>query len=172
MNSYPECNAVVNKASAAIVGEARTAQPQKTMGAEDFSYFLQERPGTYYHHDVSLYLYHAFKNCSVSSLASVYVLRVLFLYFLGHILRIVHIMLHFSFFRMALLYFFFVYLERLFLLCRSCLTRREAPTPQICVRFRWGNYLSHIIVVVIVWCHPELSNYWKILLHCYREHCL
>mmetsp|Transcript_101214 Transcript_101214/g.198642 ORF Transcript_101214/g.198642 Transcript_101214/m.198642 type:complete len:413 (-) Transcript_101214:145-1383(-) len=48
VNSYPECNAVVNKASAAIVGEARTAQPQKTMGAEDFSYFLQERPGCFF----------------------------------------------------------------------------------------------------------------------------
>jgi metal-dependent amidase/aminoacylase/carboxypeptidase family protein len=45
VNSYPECNAVVNKAAAAVVGEARTAQPQKTMGAEDFSYFLEQRPG-------------------------------------------------------------------------------------------------------------------------------
>ena len=47
MNSYPECNAVVNKASAVIVGEARTAQPQKTMGAEDFSYMLEARPGSF-----------------------------------------------------------------------------------------------------------------------------
>lgn len=45
VNSYPQCNAVVNRAAATVVGEARTAQPQRTMGAEDFSYFLQERPG-------------------------------------------------------------------------------------------------------------------------------
>ena len=96
---------MVNKASAAIVGEARTAQPQKTMGAEDFSYFLQERPGTYYHHDVSLYLYHAFQNCSVSSLACVYVLRVrvLFLYFL---VRIVHIYASFFIFSNGFIVFF------------------------------------------------------------------
>jgi metal-dependent amidase/aminoacylase/carboxypeptidase family protein len=45
VNSYPQCNAVVNKAAETVVGAARTGRPQKTMGAEDFSYFLQERPG-------------------------------------------------------------------------------------------------------------------------------
>jgi metal-dependent amidase/aminoacylase/carboxypeptidase family protein len=47
VNSYPQCNAVVNKAAETVVGAARTGKPQKTMGAEDFSYFLQERPGRY-----------------------------------------------------------------------------------------------------------------------------
>ena len=45
VNSYPECNRVVNTAATAIVGAGRSAQPQKTMGAEDFSYFLQAKPG-------------------------------------------------------------------------------------------------------------------------------
>ena len=35
----------MNRAAAKIVGEGRTAQPQKTMGAEDFAYFLQAKPG-------------------------------------------------------------------------------------------------------------------------------
>ncbi len=45
MNSYPECNAVVRTAAAKIVGEARAAGPQKTMGAEDFAFFLAVKPG-------------------------------------------------------------------------------------------------------------------------------
>lgn len=45
INSYPECNEVVSKAAARFVGNERSRLPQKTMGAEDFSYFLQERPG-------------------------------------------------------------------------------------------------------------------------------
>jgi len=37
---------VVTRAAAKIVGEARSALPQKTMVAEDFSYFVNDRPGT------------------------------------------------------------------------------------------------------------------------------
>ncbi len=48
MNSYPECNAVVTKAASRFVGENRSHAPQKTMGAEDFSYFLQKRPGCFF----------------------------------------------------------------------------------------------------------------------------
>jgi len=48
VNSYPECNKVVTTAAAKIVGEARSSLPQKTMGAEDFSYFLQQRPGCFF----------------------------------------------------------------------------------------------------------------------------
>lgn len=44
-NSYPESHKVVTRAAAKIVGEARSALPQKTMVAEDFSYFLNDRPG-------------------------------------------------------------------------------------------------------------------------------
>lgn len=45
VNSYPECNRVVTRAASRIVGAERAQRPQKTMGAEDFSYFLQARPG-------------------------------------------------------------------------------------------------------------------------------
>ncbi len=45
INAYPECTAVVRAASAKIVGAERASAPQKTMGAEDFSFFLQECPG-------------------------------------------------------------------------------------------------------------------------------
>jgi amidohydrolase len=45
VNSYPQCNAVVVKAATKVVGAEKAALPQKTMGAEDFSYFLQEKPG-------------------------------------------------------------------------------------------------------------------------------
>jgi amidohydrolase len=48
INSYPECNEVVSKAAARFVGNERSRLPQKTMGAEDFSYFLQERPGCFF----------------------------------------------------------------------------------------------------------------------------
>ena len=44
-NKYPECTAAVRAAATKIVGEKRAAAPQKTMGAEDFSFFLEERPG-------------------------------------------------------------------------------------------------------------------------------
>lgn len=45
VNNYPECTALVRKCAAPVVGAARSGLPQKTMGAEDFSYFLEERPG-------------------------------------------------------------------------------------------------------------------------------
>lgn len=45
VNSYPECNQVVIDAAIPFVGKERASKPQKTMGAEDFSYFLQQRPG-------------------------------------------------------------------------------------------------------------------------------
>ncbi len=45
-NKYPQCNAVVTAAATAFVGAERAAKPQKTMGAEDFAYFLQKIPGT------------------------------------------------------------------------------------------------------------------------------
>ncbi len=43
VNAYPQCVEVVTSAAAKIVGKARSALPQCTMGAEDFSYFLQQR---------------------------------------------------------------------------------------------------------------------------------
>ena len=45
INAYPECVANVRASAGKIVGAEHSAYPQKTMGAEDFSYFLQERPG-------------------------------------------------------------------------------------------------------------------------------
>lgn len=45
INSYPECHQVVVRAAAKVVGLERAAMPQKTMVAEDFSYFLHARPG-------------------------------------------------------------------------------------------------------------------------------
>ncbi|KAJ1432476.1 peptidase, M20D family [Ochromonadaceae sp. CCMP2298] len=47
VNAYPECNRVVTTAAAKIVGPERASQPQKTMGAEDFSYFLEARKGCF-----------------------------------------------------------------------------------------------------------------------------
>ena len=45
INSYPECNKVVVDAATKIVGVHRASRPQKTMGAEDFAFFLEKRPG-------------------------------------------------------------------------------------------------------------------------------
>jgi metal-dependent amidase/aminoacylase/carboxypeptidase family protein len=45
INSYPDCVRNVHNAAARVVGEKNSRLPQKTMGAEDFSYFLQKRPG-------------------------------------------------------------------------------------------------------------------------------
>jgi hypothetical protein len=45
INSYPECHQVVVRAASKIVGAHRASLPQKTMVAEDFSYFLHARPG-------------------------------------------------------------------------------------------------------------------------------
>lgn len=47
VNSWPECVQIVKKAAAKIVGPARSGLPQKTMGAEDFSYFMQAVPGCF-----------------------------------------------------------------------------------------------------------------------------
>lgn len=48
VNDYPECVQKLNGAAAKIVGSARSGMPQKTMGAEDFSFFLQKRPGCFF----------------------------------------------------------------------------------------------------------------------------
>ena len=48
VNAYPECVEFVTAAAAKIVGPASAALPQKTMGAEDFSYFLQALPGCFF----------------------------------------------------------------------------------------------------------------------------
>jgi amidohydrolase len=48
VNAYPECVATVKTAAAKIVGPARAGLPMKTMGAEDFSYFLEARPGAFF----------------------------------------------------------------------------------------------------------------------------
>jgi metal-dependent amidase/aminoacylase/carboxypeptidase family protein len=45
VNAYPECTQSVVDAATPFVGKERASKPQKTMAAEDFSYFLQERPG-------------------------------------------------------------------------------------------------------------------------------
>jgi amidohydrolase len=48
-NSYPECVQVVKAAARKIIGEADDSiEPLMTMGAEDFSYFLQDRPGCFF----------------------------------------------------------------------------------------------------------------------------
>lgn len=54
INAYPECVEVVTTAAAKIVGAAHSALPQKTMGAEDFSYFLQQKPGAFFFVGASL----------------------------------------------------------------------------------------------------------------------
>ena len=46
VNNSQECFDVVVRAGQATVGAARAARPQKSTGAEDFSFFLQERPGS------------------------------------------------------------------------------------------------------------------------------
>ena len=48
VNAYPECVNIVTCAAAKIVGTDFASLPQKTMGAEDFSYFLQQRPGCFF----------------------------------------------------------------------------------------------------------------------------
>jgi amidohydrolase len=48
VNAYPECVATVTAAAARVVGKEFAALPQRTMGAEDFSYFLQQRPGCFF----------------------------------------------------------------------------------------------------------------------------
>ena len=48
VNSDEECVEIVNRACSKIVGNDSAGLPQKTMGAEDFSYFLQQRRGCFY----------------------------------------------------------------------------------------------------------------------------
>lgn len=48
VNAHPECVKVVTTAATKIVGADRSSHPQKTMGAEDFSYFMLERPGCFF----------------------------------------------------------------------------------------------------------------------------
>lgn len=48
VNAYPECNKLVTDIASQLVGEKRSGLPQKTMGAEDFSYFLEKKPGCFF----------------------------------------------------------------------------------------------------------------------------
>jgi amidohydrolase len=48
VNAYPECTQRVVDAATPIVGKDRAGMKQMTMGAEDFSFFLQERPGCFF----------------------------------------------------------------------------------------------------------------------------
>ena len=47
VNAYPECVQIVKRAGSKIVGESNAGIPIKTMGAEDFSYFLEAIPGAF-----------------------------------------------------------------------------------------------------------------------------
>jgi amidohydrolase len=47
VNAYPDAVKLVRSCATAIVGEHRSCGVQKTMGAEDFSYFLEARPGAF-----------------------------------------------------------------------------------------------------------------------------
>jgi amidohydrolase len=46
-NAYPKCTQLVHQCASEIVGSERASYKQKTMGAEDFSYFLQQREGAF-----------------------------------------------------------------------------------------------------------------------------
>lgn len=48
VNRYPTCTTAVREAAAPFVGSNRISAPQKTMGAEDFAFFLQEVPGCFF----------------------------------------------------------------------------------------------------------------------------
>ena len=48
VNAYPEHVKVVQKSAAKIVGEDRSGMNITTMGAEDFSFFLQKKPGCFF----------------------------------------------------------------------------------------------------------------------------
>ena len=48
INSYPEEVARVRASAAKVLDMDRVSHVQKTMGAEDFSFFLQERPGCFF----------------------------------------------------------------------------------------------------------------------------
>ena len=48
INSYPEEVARVRASAAKVLDMDRVSHVQKTMGAEDYSFFLQERPGCFF----------------------------------------------------------------------------------------------------------------------------
>jgi len=48
VNAYPECTALVRAAAARCVGVPRSRLTQKTMGAEDFAFYLEQRPGCFW----------------------------------------------------------------------------------------------------------------------------
>ena len=49
VNAYPDCVSYVQGCARKVVGEAQDAvRPVVTMGAEDFSFFLQQRPGCFF----------------------------------------------------------------------------------------------------------------------------
>lgn len=47
VNAYPEAVKLVRECASQIVGKERSSGVQKTMGAEDFSFFLEARPGAF-----------------------------------------------------------------------------------------------------------------------------
>lgn len=47
INAYSECVQIVKSAGSKIVGESNAGIPVRTMGAEDFSYFLEAIPGAF-----------------------------------------------------------------------------------------------------------------------------
>lgn len=48
VNSYPEKVTVVQNAAAQVVGAGRSSGTFTTMGAEDFSFFLEKKPGCFF----------------------------------------------------------------------------------------------------------------------------
>ncbi len=48
VNSDPEAVKVVKAAGEVVVGHDRCGHPSQTCGAEDFSYFLNEKPGAFF----------------------------------------------------------------------------------------------------------------------------
>ena len=48
VNAYPECAALVRQCAGVVVGNENTLGKQRTMGAEDFSFFLEARPGAFF----------------------------------------------------------------------------------------------------------------------------
>jgi amidohydrolase len=48
VNSYPENVKIVQRAATKVVGADRSSAPFTTMGAEDFSFFLEKKPGCFF----------------------------------------------------------------------------------------------------------------------------
>lgn len=90
VNAYPKCTAFIQRCGNDIVGPQRSALPQKTMGAEDFSYFLQERPGCFFFVGAALpgdprpHHKSVFDFDEVSYICSSYLYVTLFLYFINY----------------------------------------------------------------------------------------